>query len=129
VPEHPVERPDWSSDRLLAHLNQRHPDTLLFVARHLTGDEQLTDAQFVGIQGAQLMTVVTGTDGSQTVALPLKAPVASRSELLDQLATMLRAAREAKPDEPLTSLEGDITAHDAGGTSRHDRDHRPEQES
>ena len=73
------------------------------------------------------MTVVTGTDGSRTVPLPLKA-VASRSELLDQLATMLRAAPEAKPDEPRTSLEGDISTHDAGGTSRHDRDHRAKQE-
>ena len=41
-----LERPDWSYDRFLAHLNQRQPDTVPFVARHLTGDEQLTDAAF-----------------------------------------------------------------------------------
>jgi Protein of unknown function (DUF2470) len=128
VAEHSAERRDWSPGPLLAHLNQRHPDTVLFVARHLTGNEQLTDAQFVGIQRAQLMTVVTEPDGSRTVPLPLKAAIASRSELLDQLATMLRAAREAKPDEPFTSLESDISGHEARSTSRHRRDHRAEQE-
>ena len=53
--------------------------------------------------------------------LPLTAAVASRSELVDQLAAMLRAAREARPDEPLTSLEVDISAPHVTGGARHDR--------
>jgi hypothetical protein len=128
VAEHSAERRDWSPGPFLAHLNQRHPDTVMFLARYLIGDEQPTDAQLVGIKGDQLMIGVTTTGGSRTVPLPLTAAVASRSELVDQIAAMLRAAREARPDEPLTSLEVDIPApHTAGGT-RHDRGHRAEPE-
>jgi hypothetical protein len=128
VAEHAAERRDWSPGPFLAHLNQRHPDTVMFLARHLIGDEQPTDAQLVGIKGDQLLTGVTTTGCSQTVPLPLTTAVASRSELVDQIAAMLRAAREARPDEPLTSLEVDIPApHTAGGT-RHDREHRAEPE-
>ena len=121
--EDSAKRRDWSPGPFLAHLNQRHPDTVMFLARYLIGDEQPTDAQLVGIKGDQLMIGVTTTGGSRTVPLPLTAAVASRSELVDQLAAMLRAAREARPDEPLTSLEVDISAPHATGGARHDRGH------
>jgi hypothetical protein len=119
VAEHSAERRDWSPGLLLAHLNQRHPDTVLFLARHLTGDEHLTDAQLRRVQGMQLLIEVTRTDGSRTVPLTLTTAAASRSELVDQLAAILRAAREASPDEPLTSLELDVSGH--GGDTRHSR--------
>jgi hypothetical protein len=122
VAEDSAKRRDWSPGPFLAHLNQRHPDTVLFLARHFIGDEQPTDAQLVGINGDQLVIGVTTTGGSRTVPLPLTAAVASRSELVDQLAAMLRAAREA-PDEPLTSLEVDIPAPHAAGGGRHNRGH------
>ena len=118
--EQSAERRDWSPGPFLAHLNQRHPDTVLFLARHLTGDEHLTDAQLRRIQGTQLLIEVTGTDGSRTVPLTLTTAAASRSELVDQLAAFLRAAREASPDEPLTSLELDVSGHYGGGR-RHNR--------
>ena len=103
--------------------DQRHPDTVLFWHAHFIGDEQLTDSRLVGINGDQLVIGVTTTGGSRTVPLPLTAAVASRSELVDQMAAMLRAAREARPDEPLTSLEVDISASHAPGGARHDRGH------
>jgi hypothetical protein len=123
VAEHSAERRNWSPGPFLAHLNQRHPDTVLFLARHLIGDEQPTDAQLVGIKADQLLIGVTTTGRSRTVPLPLTAAVASRSELVDQLAAMLRAAREARPDEPLTSLEVDIPGPHAADGARHDRGH------
>jgi hypothetical protein len=126
VAEHSAERRNWSPGPFLAHLNQRHPDTVLFLARHLIGDEQPTDAQLVGIKADRLLIGVTTTGRSRTVPLPLTAAVASRSELVDQLAAMLRAAREARPDEPLTSLEIDIPAPHAARSARHDRGHRAE---
>jgi hypothetical protein len=126
VAEHSAERRDWSPGPFLAHLNQRHPDTVLFLARHFVGDEHPTDAQLVGIKADQLVIGVTTTGGSRTVPLPLTAAVASRSELVDQLAAMLRAAREARPDEPLTSLEIDIPAPHAARGARHDRGHGAE---
>ncbi|HJV12432.1 MAG TPA: hypothetical protein VJ625_00935 [Propionibacteriaceae bacterium] len=49
--EHSAERREWSPGPFLARLNQRHPDTVLFLARHLTGDEHLTDAQLRRVQG------------------------------------------------------------------------------
>jgi Protein of unknown function (DUF2470) len=128
VSEHSAQRRDWSPGPFLSHLNQRHPDTVMFLARHLIGDEQPTDAQFVGIKCHQLMIGVTTTGGSRTVPLPLTAAVASRSELVDQIAAMLRAAREARPDEPLTSLEVDIPVPHVAGVDRHGRGHRAEPE-
>ena len=119
--EHSAKRRNWSPGPFPAHLNQRHPDTVLFLARHFVGDEQPTDAQLVGIKADQLVIEVTTTGGSRTVPLPLTAAVASRSELVDQLAAMLRAAREARPDAPLTSLEIDISAPRAAGGARHGR--------
>jgi DNA-binding LacI/PurR family transcriptional regulator len=117
MPEDSAKRRDWSPGPFLAHLNLRHPDTVLFLARHFVGEEQLTDAHLAGIKGDQLVIGVTTTGGSRTVPLPLTSAVASRSELGDQMAAMLQAAREARPDEPLTSLEVDISApHAAGGT-------------
>ena len=97
--EHSAERRDWSPGPFLAHLNQRHPDTVLFLARHFVGDEQPTEAQLVGIKGDQLLIRVTTTGGSRTVPLPLTAAVASRSELVDQIA-VLRAARARGPTNP-----------------------------
>ena len=120
--EHSAERRGWSPGPFLAHLNQRHPDTVLFLARHLTGDEQLTDAQLRRVQGMQLLIEVTRTDGSRTVPLTLTTAATSRSELVDQLAAILRAAREASPDEPLTSLELDVSGHDGGGTPHNPSD-------
>jgi uncharacterized caspase-like protein len=117
VAEHSAERRDWLPGPFLAHLNRRHPDTVLFLARHLTGDEQqLTDAQLLRVQGTHLLIEVTRTDGSKTLPVPLTVAVASRSELVNQLARILRAAREASPDEPLTSLELVVSGHDSGGT-------------
>ena len=126
--EHSAERRDWSPGPFLAHLNQRHPDTVLFLARHLTGDEQLTDAQLLRVPGTQLLIEVTRTDESKTLPLSLTAEVASRSELVNQLVALLRAAREARPDEPLTSLEVDISAPHAAAGARHDPGHRAEPE-
>jgi hypothetical protein len=79
--EDSAKRRDWSPGSFLAHLNRRHPDTVLFLARHFVGEEQLTDAQLVGIKGDQLVIVVTTTGGSRTVPLPLTPAVASRSEV------------------------------------------------
>jgi hypothetical protein len=118
VAEHSAERRKWSPGPFLAQLNQRHPDSVLFLSRHLTGDEHLTDAQLRRVQGMQLLIEITRADGSRTVPLPLTAAAATRSELVDQLAAVLRDAREASPDEPLTSLELDVSN---GGGTRHSR--------
>ena len=98
----------WAPRAFLTHLNQRHPDTVLFLTRHLATDPGLSAAEFIDVDGDQLAVQVTGVGGSRNLMLPLEAPVRSRSELLTQLISILRAARSAAPGEPLTSLEVDL---------------------
>lgn len=100
----------WSPQAFLTHLNQRHPDTVLFLTRHLTTDPGLSAAEFTDVDGDQLTVQVSSADGSRNLTLPLGAPIRSRSELLTQLFSILRAARANAPAEPLTSLEVDITS-------------------
>lgn len=104
----PVGGGSWSPRAFLTHLNQRHPDTVLFLTRHLATDPGLSAAELIAVEGDQLTVQVCTVDVSRTVTLPLGAPVTSRSELLGQLFSVLRAARAAAPGEPLTSLEVDI---------------------
>jgi hypothetical protein len=98
----------WSRRAFLAHLNQRHPDTVLFLTRHFATDPGLSTAEFIDVAGDQLTVQVSTVGGSRNLMLPLEAPVRSRSELLTQLFSILRAARSAAPGEPLTSLEVDL---------------------
>ena len=82
----------WSPRAFLTHLNQRHPDTVLFLTRHLATDPELSAAEFIDLDGAQLTVQVNTVGGSQSLTLPLGAPVQSRSELSTQLFSILRAA-------------------------------------
>jgi Domain of unknown function (DUF2470) len=104
----PVRGGSWSPRAFLTHLNQRHPDTVLFLTRQLATDPGLFAAEFIDVDGDQLTVQVSGTGGSRNLKLPLEAPVRSRAELLTQLFSLLRAARANAPAEPLTSLEVDI---------------------
>jgi hypothetical protein len=98
----------WSPRAFLTHLNQRHPDTVLFLTRHLATDAELSAAEFIDLDGDQLTVQVNTVGGSRSLTLPLGAPVRSRSELSTQLFSILRAARASAHTEPLTSLEVDI---------------------
>jgi hypothetical protein len=108
----------WSPRGFLIHLNQRHPDTVLFLTRHLATDPGLSAAEFIAVDGDQLTVQVSSVGGSRNLTLPLGAPVRSRSELLGELFSILRAARAAGPGEPLTSLEMDIESRSSGSHRR-----------
>lgn len=100
----------WSPQAFLTHLNQRHPDTVLFLARHLTGDSGMHFAELVDIHADELV-LRTGTPGKfATVKFTLGSVVASRAELVTELRRILLIARAAAPDEPLTSLEANIAS-------------------
>jgi hypothetical protein len=49
----PVGGGSWSPRTFLTHLNQRHPDTVLFLTRHLATDPELSAAEFIDVDGAQ----------------------------------------------------------------------------
>jgi uridine phosphorylase len=91
-------------------MNQRHPDTVLFLARHLAGDPGMQFAELMDVHADQLL-LRTGTPGGlATVSLPLGSTVTSRAEMVAELRRILLIARATAPDEPLTSLETDIAA-------------------
>ena len=100
----------WSPRAFLTHLNQRHPDIVLFLARHLAGDPGMQFAELVDVHADQLV-LRTGTPGElAAISVPLGAVVGSRAELVAELRRILLAARAAAPGEPLTSLEADISS-------------------
>lgn len=104
----------WSPRPFLTHLNQRHSDTVLFLARHLTGDPRMPAAELVDVHADQ-MVLRTGTPGElTTISVTLDSVVASRAELVAELQRLLLIARAATPDEPLTSLEADIASRHTG---------------
>ena len=91
-------------------MNQRHPDTVLFLARHVAGDPEMPFAELVDVHADQLL-LRTGTPGElATVSLPLGSTVTSRAEMVAELRRILLVARAAAPDDPVTSLEADIAS-------------------
>jgi hypothetical protein len=99
---------DWSPKAFLKHLNERHPDTVRFLAGYATGDRETLAAELMTVEDDQLTFSFRTPQGSAHGSLGLTAPVRSRSELLAQLTDILAAARAAALSEPLTSLESHI---------------------
>jgi hypothetical protein len=108
----------WSPQPFLAHLNQRHPDTVLFLGRYLTDDWDLVAADLVDVHADRLTLSVTTTGSERSVTVTLPDPVTSRAEFLTAIRRFLTDARAARPGEPLTSLEADI-AKRSGGSHDH----------
>lgn len=108
------DKPDdrrWSPQAFLSHLNQRHPDTVLFLARHLAGDPGMRVAELVDVHADQLVIQIGVPGELAATTFTLGSAVASRSELVAELRRILLIARAAASDEPLTSLEADINSH------------------
>lgn len=98
-------------EAVLDHVNAGHGDTLLFVARHLArsaGVAAPLDAEIVTIDplGADI-TVQTGS-GPAALRLSFAAPAVTVAEIQQAFIGRLVEAREAAPDEPLTSLEREL---------------------
>ena len=98
----------WSPKAFLKHLNERHPDTVRFLARYATGNRELIAAELMTVQNDQLNFSFQTPHGSANGHLTLTAPVSSRSDLLAQLTDILATARAAAPSEPPTSLESHV---------------------
>ena len=87
---------------------------MLFLARHLAGDSGMLLADLVDVHADQLVLRVGTPCESTTTSFTLDSVVASRAELVTELRRMLLIARAAAPDEPPTSLEGDIASRHTG---------------
>jgi putative heme iron utilization protein len=102
----------------LKHLNARHADTVLFLARHAAGVADAVDAELVAADADGVDIAMRRARGSSTARLQFTAPIDAMPDLRSQLLRFLDMARAAAPDEPLTSLEEEITGH-AGRPGRH----------
>jgi len=103
-------RANRQAANLARHLNDRYPDTALFLARYAAGRVDVTAAQFasVGCHNVVLNLQV----GSSTETTSLEMPGATTDQSageprlrLRQLLATTRSALPAGSDAPITSLE------------------------
>jgi hypothetical protein len=101
----------------LRHLNRKHPDTVLFLARHAAGASDAVDAELLAADRKGVDIAVRDATGSTTARLEFDAPISGASDLRVQVRGLLGKARQAAPDEPLTSLEEEAAS--GKGSAQH----------
>jgi Protein of unknown function (DUF2470) len=102
-------------DNLLKHLNRKHPDTVLFLARRGAGAYGAVEAEMVAVDRHGVDIAVRRAHGSTTARLEFAAPIDAAPDLRLRLRDLLDKARQAVPDEPLTSLEEEIASRKGPG--------------
>lgn len=88
---------------LAGHLNDRHPDTVLFLARQAAGRGDAVAAELTGLDEDGMTLSVTSGGGTEVVQVAL--PADSGVDLRGRFGALLRRTRAGAPDAPLTSLE------------------------
>lgn len=95
------------SANLARHLNDRHPDTVLFLARHAAGRIGATSATVLAADATGLALSVESPGGADDRLLPFE-PATGPGDVRQLVAQLLLATRAALPpgsNVPLTSLE------------------------
>jgi hypothetical protein len=105
-----------SVEKVLTHLNLKHADTVLFLAKHAAEVPDVVGAQLRVADRDGVDLSVQQASGSTTVRLEFSAAIEAVPDLRLQIRGLLGEAREAAPDEPLTSLEEEIAS--GGGRAR-----------
>jgi Protein of unknown function (DUF2470) len=105
-----------SVEKMLTHLNLKHADTVLFLARHATEAPDVIGAQLRVADRDGIDISVRQASGPTTVRLEFSAAIEAVPDLRLQIRGLLGEAREAAPHEPLTSLEEEIAS--GGGRAR-----------
>jgi putative heme iron utilization protein len=106
-----------SVENVLNHLNRKHADTVLFLARRAAGVSDAVGAEVVSVDRDGVDIAVRQAHGSTTARLEFSAPIDAAPDVRLRLRDLLGRARQAVPDEPLTSLEEEIAA--AKRSARH----------
>lgn len=96
---------------LARHLNERYPDTVLFLARRAAGRPEATAAVLSSIDDDHLTLSLELPTEFTDVRVPL--PTGEGLDARRRLAELLRVTRAGSPGEPLTSLEQQL-AHGPG---------------
>jgi hypothetical protein len=100
------DRADRQAAHLTRHLNQRHPDTVLFLARHAGGQIEATAAELLAVTEAG---VTVATDASiEPVHIAFDEAASARGDVRSRLRRLLEVTRAATPDCPLTSSDRDM---------------------
>jgi Protein of unknown function (DUF2470) len=97
-------------ENVVSHLNGKHADTVLFLARRAAGVTDAADAELRTVDRHGVDIAVRQPHGSTTVRLDVLAPINATSDLRLQLRRVLHKARQAAPVEPMTSLESEIAS-------------------
>ena len=105
---------------ILKHLNRRHADTVLFLARRAARVSDAVDAELIAVDREGVTMAVRQTAGSTTARLPFTAAIDSVPDLRFQLRHLLGKARADAPSEPLTSLEEEIASGDGKARRAHE---------
>lgn len=106
-----------SAENVVRHLNRKHPDTVLFLARRAAGVTDAVDAELHTVDREGVDIAVRQAQGSTTVRLDFPTPINAVPDVRLQLRSLLHKARQAAPDDPLTSLEAEIAS--GKGSMRH----------
>lgn len=90
---------------LAAHLNERHPDTVAFLARCASGGVDVLSAELVADWSGELSALARVAGEPASIRVPLLGPAVDDHPRA-RLGELLASARAAVGDaEPLTSLE------------------------
>jgi hypothetical protein len=106
-----------SAENLLKHLNRKHPDTVLFLARRASGVSDAVHAELLVVDRDGVDIAVRQAQGSTTARLEFTEPINAVPDVRLRLSDLLSMAPQVAPDEPLTSLEEEIASRK--GSARH----------
>lgn len=104
---------------LARHLNERHPDTALFLARFAAGQPDATAAQLLAVADTGLTLTTNCT--SAPVDVPFGTATDQPADVRSGTRALLVATRASHPHEPLTSLERQMGLPDAAAPGTYGR--------
>ena len=98
-------------EELVGHYNDGHPDTVLFIARHLASDLSLVDAEIVAVSRNKITFACESPSGNQEIVWPSEREIIEREHFSESFFFMLSSARRAADlDEPKTSVEKELAS-------------------
>jgi putative heme iron utilization protein len=115
--------------KVLKHLNGKHADTVLFLARHAAGVADAVEAELLRVDSDGVDIAVRQPLRSSTARLQFAEAIHAAPEFRLQLRGLLDKARAAAPDEPPTSLEQVIESPRGNAPRSHESDSRIQTQS
>lgn len=98
------ERAERQALNLARHLNERYPDTVLFLARNAAGQPAAMAAELLAVDSDGVTLCIDGSAPAVRICFPATGS-AEPTEARSRLRQLVQATRAAHPSEALTSLE------------------------